>query len=80
MTKEAMREDKEKKQRASKMIQSVGSDKNTGAANFNNLIEKINSRQRKWKVLEDDEQADDMEEIDAGTGIRIANDWVLIKK
>ena len=56
MTKEAMREDKEKKQRASKMIQSVGSDKNTGAANFNNLIEKINSRQRKWKVLESDSE------------------------
>jgi hypothetical protein len=74
MTKEAMREDKEKKQRTSKMIQSVGSDKNTGAANFNSMIEKINSKQKKWKVLEDDEQADDMEEIDAGTGIRIAHD------
>lgn len=61
------------------MIQAVGADKNTGAANFNNLIEKINSRQRKWKVLEDDEEADDAEEIDAGTGIRIANDWELIK-
>lgn len=56
------------------MIQAVGADKNTGAANFNNLIEKINSRQRKWKVLEDDEEAEDAEEIDAGAGIRIAND------
>jgi hypothetical protein len=55
MTKEAMREDKEKKQRTSKMIQSVGSDKNTGASNFNSMIEKINSKQKKWKVLEDDE-------------------------
>ena len=43
LTRDAMREDKEKKQKTSKMIQSVGADKNTGAANFNSLIEKINS-------------------------------------
>lgn len=74
MTKEAVREDKEKRQRTAKMIASVGSDKRTGAANFNSIIEKINSKQRKWKVLEDDEDGSGAEEIDAGKGFRIAAD------
>lgn len=74
LTKEAVREDREKKQRTAKMIASVGSDKKVGGANFNNLIEKINSTQRKWKVLEDDEDGQDAEEIDAGRGLRISHE------
>lgn len=56
------------------MIQSVGSDKKISGSNFNALIEKINSSQRKWKVLEDDEEDEGAEEIDAGTGFRIARE------
>lgn len=74
LTKEAMREDREQKQRTAKMINSVGSDKKVVGTNFNSLIEKINSTQRKWKVLEEDEDRQDAEEIDAGKGFRIANE------
>lgn len=56
------------------MINSVGSDKKVVGTNFNSLIEKINSTQRKWKVLEEDEDGQDAEEIDAGKGFRIANE------
>ena len=61
------------------MIQSVGSDKKISGSNFNSLIEKINSSQRKWKVLEDDEEDEEAEEIDAGTGFRIAREWTQNK-
>lgn len=52
------------------MIQSVGSDKKTGASNFNSVIEKINNTQRKWKVLEDNEEGGD----EINDGVRIGND------
>lgn len=41
------------------MIQSTGNDKNTGAIGFGNIIDKINSKQRKWAVLEDEAGEDE---------------------
>lgn len=41
VVREQIKEDREKKQARSAMIQSVGNDKNTGAVGFGNLIDKI---------------------------------------
>ena len=56
--KEAEKDDRQKRRIAQEKIQEVGKDKNTGAVGFNSmaLIEKIQSTQRKWKVLESDSE------------------------
>ena len=47
----------DKKVNKTKIIKAVGTDKKTGAVGFNqSLIEKIQSNQRKWKILEDDSE------------------------
>ena len=56
--KETIREEKVKTEARTAMINSVGNDKNTGAVGMKNVIENINSKQRKWAVLED-ESGDD---------------------
>ena len=52
-----MREQKveahDKKTARTAVIQATGTDKNTGAIGFGNIIDKIHSKQRKWAVLED---------------------------
>ena len=55
---EADKEEREKRRIQQEKIQEVGKDKQTGAVGFNSmaLIEKIQSTQRKWKVLESDSE------------------------
>lgn len=58
VSKEAAQEEREKKKMKADLIQSVGADKKTGAVGFNSqaLIDKIQSTQKKWKVLESDSE------------------------
>ena len=58
MAKEAAKDELVKKQTYKEKIAEVGKDKQPGAASFNSqaLIEKIQSTQRKWKVLESDSE------------------------
>ena len=55
---EAEKDERQKRRIQQEKIQEVGKDKNTGAVGFNSmaLIEKIQSTQRKWKVLESDSE------------------------
>jgi len=53
VAKEQIREQKEKTIARTAHIFSVGNDKNTGAIGFGSVIDKIQSKQRKWAVLED---------------------------
>ena len=64
VVKEQMKTERDKKIARTSMIQSVGTDKNTGAVGFGNIIDKIQSKQRKWAVLEDEASGD--EEIKLG--------------
>ena len=56
--KEADEDERYKKKLYQEKIADVGKDKNTGAVGFNSqaLIEKIQSTQKKWKVLESDSE------------------------
>ena len=56
--KEAEKDERQKRRIQQEKIQEVGKDKQTGAVGFNSmaLIEKIQSTQRKWKVLESDSE------------------------
>jgi len=55
--KDQLKEEREKKIKRTAGINSLGSDKTTGAVGMNQtLIDKIQSTQRKWKVLEDDSE------------------------
>jgi hypothetical protein len=65
IVKESIRESKEKTEARTVMINSVGRDKNTGAIGMNSVIENIQSKQRKWAVLED-ESGDDQADIRLG--------------
>ena len=55
---EIAKDEKEKKKVAAEKIQDVGKDKQRGMVSFNSMamIEKIQSTQRKWKVLESDSE------------------------
>ena len=55
---EADQEEQDKKKLYQSKMDDVGKDKNTGAVGFSSqaLIEKIQSTQRKWKVLESDSE------------------------
>ena len=64
VVKEQIKTERDKKIARTSMIQSVGTDKNTGAVGFGNIIAKIQSKQRKWAVLEDEASGD--EEIKLG--------------
>lgn len=54
VVKQDREEQREKVKQRTAMINSVGTDKNTGAIGFGSLIDKINSKQRKWAILEDE--------------------------
>ena len=58
MSKEAAKDTLAKKKIYSEKIAEVGKDKQKGAVSFNSqaMIEKIQSTQRKWKVLESDSE------------------------
>lgn len=58
VTKEANQDLLVKKKIAAEKIQDVGKDKQPGMVSFNSqaMIEKIQSTQRKWKVLESDSE------------------------
>ena len=70
MEKEAFKEEREKRRMKSEAIKSVGADKNTGAVGFDqqqSLVQKIQSTQRRWKVLESDSE-------DADGNINVVDD------
>ena len=70
MATEAFKEDREKRRLKSEAIQAVGTDKATGAVGFDqrqSLVQKIQSTQRRWKVLESDSE-------DADGNINIVDD------
>ena len=70
MEKEAFKEEREKRRMKSEAIQSIGADKNTGAVGFDqqqSLVQKIQSTQRRWKVLESDSE-------DADGNINVVDD------
>ena len=58
VSREANEDDKAKKKINKERLEQVGKSKVTGAVGFNSqaLIEKIQSTQRKWKVLESDSE------------------------
>ena len=58
VAREAMKDDLAKKQTYQEKIAEVGKDKQKGAVSFNSqaMIQKIQSTQRKWKVLESDSE------------------------
>ena len=55
--KETLAEERQKKETRKDFINATGTDKNSGAIGFGSVIEKIKSKQRKWSVLEDDEES-----------------------
>ena len=69
VSKEAAKDDLAKKKIYQEKIAEVGKDKQTGAVGFNSqaMIAKIQSTQRKWKVLESDSE-------DLDGNIKIADD------
>ncbi len=69
MTKEANKDEAAKRKVAQAKIAEVGKDKQPGMVSFNSqaMIEKIQSTQRKWKVLESDSE-------DLEGNIKVADD------
>jgi len=55
--KETIAEERQKKETRKDFINATGADKNSGAIGFGSVIDKIKSKQRKWSVLEDDEES-----------------------
>ena len=71
MEKEAFDKEREKRRMKTEAIKSVGADKNTNAVSFDqqqSLVSKIQSTQRRWKVLESDSEDDD-------GNIKVADDF-----
>ena len=60
LTREIHQEEREKKEKRTEVIQQTGSDKNQKGVGFGSVIEKIQSKQRKWAVLEDEASDDNI--------------------